>query len=104
MDDAEAWDVKLRIELTDAANEKGGEATKAQPRSEDGSRLASGAYTICVRTCSKSTNPLHKAKAKHSGTNRGTVQPFRLSALWETSPTARAAWSIVRLSVPGAKA
>lgn len=77
------WDAE-QARIRDAANRKRSEATKQQPRSDDGTRLASGPGTTSADTDSRDhkgeeATRSRTAKAKASGTNRGAVE--RMDAL-----------------------
>ena len=65
------WEAAHR-KIQAEANAARSEAAKAQPRSEDGRRLASksGEHTNSVRTSRQSTNAGAKAIAELSGANR----------------------------------
>ena len=73
---SEAWQAEQQA-IRDAANAKRSEATKAQPRSEDGSKLASGSCTASTSTRSSKTEteraPSRAAAAKSAGVDAGTV-------------------------------
>ncbi|MDX9763263.1 MAG: hypothetical protein RBT82_14545, partial [Desulfomonilia bacterium] len=60
-----------REAIRDDANRKRSEATKAQPRTEDGTRLASGGGTNSTTT--SDPHKIRNAKAQASNTNKGAV-------------------------------
>jgi N6-adenosine-specific RNA methylase IME4 len=64
------WEAKRRF-IRDEANLKRSEATRGQPRSEDGTRLVSGGGTDSTATCGG--HPSRQLKAEASKTNRGAV-------------------------------
>ena len=69
------WWCRRQQAIQDEANRKRSEATKAEPRSEDGSRLASGEATDSGSTShSDPANKTSTAKAAASRTNRGAVE------------------------------
>jgi N6-adenosine-specific RNA methylase IME4 len=69
-----------QAEIQDQANRARSEATKAQPRTKDGTKLAAGVSTSSGQT----RGPGTAAKAKASGTNRGAVE--RMDALKKNRP------------------
>ena len=77
---AESWTATSA--KTDGGIRKRIEATKAQPRTEDGSKLASGVPTTSGETRDRKTEREREtatAKAAASHTNRGAVE--RMDAL-----------------------
>jgi hypothetical protein len=74
-----------RRRLRDEANRKRSEAAKAQPRTEDKTRVASGGGTSSAPTWvdhkSKEAAKTRTAKARASKTNRGTVESVDSEAI-----------------------
>ena len=74
------WEAQ-QVHIREEGNRKRSEATKRQPRTEDGTRLASGPATTSGDTRDYSAETAAKtatAKATASGTNRGTVEKMDL--------------------------
>jgi hypothetical protein len=85
---SEAWEFEKR-RLADDANRKRAEATKAQPRDDDGKMLAKPVSTqvVCRPYSDRpkgSTNATQNQKAAASHTNRGSVE--RMDALATNRP------------------
>ncbi len=81
---SETWQAEQQ-RIRDEANRKRSEATKEQPRTEDGTRVTekvTGATTTCGKTCNQYAGSTAKAKA--SKTNRGTVE--RMDRLADERP------------------
>jgi N6-adenosine-specific RNA methylase IME4 len=65
---------RIEYERKKEANCKRSKATKAQPRTKDGTKLASGSGTSCAATRGAEENSSRTARAYASKTNRGAVE------------------------------